>query len=131
MRRASKRSGFTLVEALTAVVLIAVGIVGTLGSLGAIAKSQSRAMDQETMQRLALQKYDEVAALKTVTSGEATGDFSDQNELRFNWRVDRTATGTGNLDSVLVTVSRINRPQERAEIEGLLCEPPTTSGGKQ
>ena len=41
MRRASKRSGFTLVEALTAVVLIAVGIVGTLGSLGAIAKSQS------------------------------------------------------------------------------------------
>jgi len=131
MRRASRRSGFTLIEAVTAAALLAIGVTGTMGTLGAITKAQNHAIDQETMQRLALQKYDEVQALNSVPTGSASGDFSDQNELRFNWTVDRTATGTGNLDSVTVRVSRIGTPSDYVQIQGLLCEPPPSSGGSQ
>ncbi len=127
MNRASK--GFTLVEALASVLLISVGIVGVIVGLGAMARSDSKALETEEMQRLAYHKYDEVVALGILPAGDSSGDFEDIGEKRFVWRAERTTIGPGNLDGIKVFVDRPgNNYQKGVEVQGVFCKPVPKDG---
>lgn len=81
------------------------------------------------MQRLALAKYDELVATGGLTTGEASGDFTDSGENRFVWSAQRTQSGIGNLDDVKVDVYRPEEGQNKGvEIEGFECRPVQTTG---
>lgn len=109
-------------EALASVALISLGIAVSTATLGRIAQARSRAQDAEEMQRLALQTYDEILALKTVTAGHAEGDYLDRGEKRFRWRADRTPTGEGNLELIRVEVSaRDDGFAHPTVLQGLVC----------
>jgi prepilin-type N-terminal cleavage/methylation domain-containing protein len=119
-------NGFTLIEAIAAVALMAIGICATLDGLAAISKAQARAMESELMQRLAFRKYDEILSEALLDSGSTSGDFKDIGENRFLWSAERTSTGDGNLDSLVVRVTRAGKNSDKgAFIEGLICRPST------
>jgi len=125
MRRA--RRGFTLVEALAALVLITVGLVATLQCIGAMTRARSRALETADMQRLAFRKYDEIIAENLLPSGSSDGNFEDVGEPRFTWHAERTALGVGGLDDLAVQVVRKGETYQHAtEVQGLICRP---SGG--
>jgi len=111
---------------LASVALIAIGIVACVSTLGKLQRNEARNLEAEQMQRLALRKYDEIAALGILPSGQASGDFLDVGERRFIWQASRIPTGTGNLDSIRVDVARKGESfQLGCQIEGLLCRPAT------
>jgi type II secretion system protein I len=127
-----RRRGFTLIEALVAVALLTGGIVAVLGSLGAMARTEARFRDQEQMQRLAVQKLDELVATIDVGAASESGDFKDQGEDRFVWSSDVGVTGVENLTAVTVTVRHTGSSETGspdAKVTSLVYLPPATDTG--
>ena len=73
-----RRRGFTLLEALAAVVLLGIGIVAAMGANAQIIHNEDRARSIERMQRLAQEKLAELVATGQATVS-TSGDFSDEN----------------------------------------------------
>jgi type II secretion system protein I len=123
------RRGFTLVEALASVALLAVGIVAAVGTLGRMAHSEALLQEKERMARLADEKLQELIGtgdFQTVTSG----DFQERGESRYLWSAALEPTGVENLEVVTVTVAR---QDERGELESVASQlifiPPVATGG--
>lgn len=121
--------GFTLIEALVAVVLAAVGVTASVGAFSVLAKSQARAMEKERMIRLATEKYHELAAMGNLTN--VGGTFEDRGEERYNWEAATDPTGIENLTQLTVTVSLTDEFQRQASetVYGAVYEEPQTAGG--
>src|SRR5579859_7109800 len=120
MRSGSR--GFTLIEAIAAAALLAIGIVACLDATRAMYRAADRSMLREDMERLAIRKYDEILALGAFTSGQTSGDFADIGERRFSWSATWSASGVQDLDVLRVDVNRVGVPTSDAyEVQGLYC----------
>jgi prepilin-type N-terminal cleavage/methylation domain-containing protein len=132
MSRGSR--AFTLIEALVAVALVGIGIAAAMGGLARLSASQYRARETERMQRLACQKYDELAATGALSSSDLNGDFADYSHEEYEWQATVEPTGVQDLNAVTITVDR--RGEEdgpSAKITGLVYEAPaglTPTGGQ-
>lgn len=126
----SAHKGFTLIEALAAIALLSIGIVGVLGGLSSLARGEARAREQELVQRLAIEKYDELVATAPDLAAPQNGDFEDRNLTGFRWESQSEPTGVENLEAITVTVTREPEtnlsPVGRAS--GLRFVPPVTTG---
>jgi Tfp pilus assembly protein PilV len=112
------RAAFTLIEALVAVALTAIGVVAVMGGMGALTR-----VEKERMQRLAIDKYHELSATGDRTT--SNGDFSDRNETRYVWTAAVEPTGVENLDQLTVTVRLTGADREREEVvSGLVYQAP-------
>lgn len=109
MSSGHSRRGFTLVEALAAVALIAVGVVAALNALGAMATSEGRARELEVMQRMAINKLHELTATGQATTA-MSGNFEDQNDTTYQWSLEVDTTGVTDLSAVTVSVTRRDNP---------------------
>lgn len=131
MRRHSSRvrRGFTLIEALAAVVLLGVGLVASLGALSAIRRSEYRAREAEVMLRLASDKYQELVATGQTTN-PASGDFSDRNDQNYRWSLSIESSGVTDLNAVTVIVQPQSASDDgpRQQVSGLVYVPPATTG---
>ena len=70
------RSGFSLVEALVAVVLAGGGIAALVSAIGATTRGESKAIQSEKMQRLAVQKLDEVIATQEPHTARIASEYA-------------------------------------------------------
>ncbi len=104
----SRRLGFTLIEALAAAALLGVGITASMSALGAIAGAETRAREHEKVQRLALQKYDELVSTNQQALASQSGDFTDRNLPGYSWNLAVDPSQVSNLDTVTVTVNKQN-----------------------
>ena len=126
---ARRRRGFTLVEAIVSVALLAVGIVAALSTIGQMTKTEGIVQEGERMRRLADEKLQELIATgdyETITEG----DFTERGENRYNWTSALEPTGVENLESLTVTVVRVNRRDDSGyEASQLIYIPPVETGG--
>jgi Tfp pilus assembly protein PilV len=130
MNRECKRAGFTLVEALVAVVLVAVGIVASLGAMGALSAAQSRSFERERIERLAVQKYDELVATGDYVAAGLSGDFTEWNQPGYVWDATVVPTGFENLEALEVTVRRATDEGPIGRASGLVFQPPVVGIGE-
>jgi len=120
--------GFTLIEALVATVVLAIGVVGVMGGYGAILNAERRLHESEQMQRLAHQKLDELVATGVATQGGQSGDFSDQDLPDIKWTVSSDTTSVANLNAISVTVTKgSGQDAPKSEARTLLYIAPTTA----
>ncbi|AIE87568.1 type IV pilus modification PilV family protein [Fimbriimonas ginsengisoli] len=129
-RRPTK--GFTLIEALVAVALLTGGIVAVLGALASMTRTESRFRDQDQMQRLAMQKLDELVSTSDNITAPQNGDFKDRDDDRFVWSSEEAPSGVENLDAITVTVRYAGNPAKNAPesvVSTLLYVPPTNTTG--
>lgn len=104
MSNGAKRRGYSMIEALVSVALLSIGIVAVLGAYTGLARTQRKAMESERMQRLAIDKYQELVGTEALQTQSLSGDFSDRGEDRYTWQATVETTGTENLSSLNVTV---------------------------
>jgi type II secretion system protein I len=86
----SRRSGFTLIEVLVAVAVLAIGISAGVRAMGAMAQSFAAAQDRETAVRLAGERLAVLESGVEQATGDAQGVF--ETEPRFRWQQSVTAS---------------------------------------
>jgi len=125
-------AGFTLIEALVAIVVVSIAVVGSMEAFHSLARTQTKAHDTELMQRLAFEKYDEEIVLAQTTLSNSSGNFDDRNLQGYTWSMDVTSTSVNDLMAVKVTVSRdtdANMPgAPKGVASGLYYQVQATSG---
>jgi prepilin-type N-terminal cleavage/methylation domain-containing protein len=128
MSRGFKRKGFSLVEALVSIALTGIGVAAVMGAIGSMTNAQTRLLDRERMQLLAVEKFDELVATGDFDF-DSSGDFVDRGEDRYEWTSTVATTGIENLSHLRVVV----RPQQdqaqlEVEVSGLVFDPPPATG---
>lgn len=123
------KKGFTLVEVVVSVALLAIGIVVSLGSLSAMTKTEVKLRKTEEMNRLAVQKIEEVLAVGNATTAETSGTFDDYGYTGYEWSLEVAPSGTENLDTIRVTVTEASANfSAGVSVSSLLYTPPSTTG---
>jgi prepilin-type N-terminal cleavage/methylation domain-containing protein len=123
------KKGFTLVEVVVSVALLAIGIVVSLGSLSAMTKTEFKLRKTEEMNRLAVQKIEEVLAVGNATTAETSGTFDDYGYTGYEWSLEVAPSGTENLDTIRVTVTEASANSSAGvSVSSLLYTPPSTTG---
>jgi len=124
-----RHRGFTLIEAIVSVALLAVGIVAALSAIGQMTKTEGIVQEGERMRRLADEKLQELIATgdyQTITEG----DFTERGENRYSWSTVLDPTGVENLESLTVTVVHVNRRDDSGyKASQLIYVPPVATGG--
>ena len=116
-----------MVEAIASVILVGVGIAATLGGLSSLSKAEADGQDRERMERLAMQKFDELVATGNATTAQS-GDFTDHGISDITWQSQVSSTGVDNLNHISVTVQRSNDTKSPiAVFDSLQYVPPTTT----
>ena len=127
----NSNKGFSLIEAMVACTLVAVGITSAIRGYSALTRSQATIQERERMQRLAVSKYDEILATGLDTSA-TSGDFQDYNDPRYKWTLTVETTTTTGLDTVKIVVAAVDtNDTNQVEVSGMVFtpEPPTTTTG--
>ena len=106
------RRGFTILEVLVAATLLGVGVAAVLGGIKSVNAAEGRARELEVMQRLAVDKLEELKATTDTFAAGDNGDFVDRNLDDYVWEMQVEPTGIEYLDGVTVTV------RKRSEAEG-------------
>ena len=123
------KKGFTLVEVVVSVALLAIGIVVSLGSLSAMTKTEVKLRKTEEMNRLAVQKIEEVLAVGNAATAETSGTFDDYGYTGYEWSLEVAPSGTENLDTIRVTVTEASANSSAGvSVSSLLYTPPSTTG---
>ena len=123
------KKGFTIVEVVVSVALLAIGIVVSLGSLSALTKTEVKLRKTEEMNRLAVQKIEEVLAVGNATTAETSGTFDDYGYTGYEWSLEVAPSGTENLDTIRVTVTEASANSSAGvSVSSLLYTPPSTTG---
>jgi prepilin-type N-terminal cleavage/methylation domain-containing protein len=123
------KKGFTLVEVVVSVALLSIGIVVSLGSLSAMTKTEVKLRKTEEMNRLAVQKIEEVLAVGNATTAETSGTFDDYGYTGYEWSLEVAPSGTENLDTIRVTVTEASANSSAGvSVSSLLYTPPSTTG---
>ena len=123
------KKGFTLVEVVVSVALLAIGIVVALGSLSAMTKTEVKLRKTEEMNRLAVQKIEEVLAVGNATTAETSGTFDDYGYTGYEWSLEVAPSGTENLETIRVTVTEASANSSAGvSVSSLLYTPPSTTG---
>lgn len=129
MFKGRKRFGFTLIEALVAATLAGIGVAAAVGAFGALTRGQARTNEKERMVRLAVDKYEELSAMGSLTN--VGGTFADQGEDRYLWEAAVDTTGIENVSQLTVTISLSDSLGREAteSVTGLVYEEPLSTGG--
>ncbi len=120
--------GFTLIEAMAAVVLLGIGIVGAMGANAQVIQNESRARQTERLQSLARQKLAELVATGQATTS-TNGDFTDQQEPNVTWNLEVNTSGITNLNAVTLTVQKAGTTGEYRLDTLVYVAPLTTTTG--
>ncbi len=94
-------------------------------------RAEARSRDQDLLQRLADEKYEEFVATQADLRAPSSGDFEDRGLSDIDWEAESEATGVENLQSITVKV-QARRGSERdpvGQASGLVYVPPATQGG--
>ena len=127
MQRA-RSAGFTLVEVLVALAVIALGLTAVIKALGDYTEAASYTRQKTLASWVATNKLTEIAVAPTWP---ALGDYDEDVEFaRQEWRcaIEVSETAVMNLRRVDVSVSLVDKPDVVVHKVSALIEPPAPQG---
>jgi len=134
----TRRSGFTLIEVMVTSIIVAVAVAGVFDGIRSMAKTEVKANTADLLQRLAVEKVNDLEILSDPSVGGDNGDFSDRGYPDIMWTADVETASITNVDELTVTVSQgtdsqtittmVYVPQE-SSTTGTTTTTTTTPGG--
>jgi type II secretory pathway pseudopilin PulG len=118
-----RTGGFSLVEALVAIMILGVGIVGISEGITTALRSTKDAERETIASLLAAGRIELLRADGFITDGEEEGDFEDEFPL-YRWRQRTTPAGISGLHEVLVTIELAATGQKVFELRTMLFDAP-------
>ena len=128
MSRRPAKAGFSLVEALVAVILAGGGIAALVTALGSTERAEARTLSAEKMLRFAEQKLQESIATKDFNS--QSGDFTDQGAPDLDWTLSQETTSVDDLEYITVTVSKADGTGSSQSARTLFYQTQTASAAR-
>lgn len=122
--RSVRRFGFTLIEMMVATVLVGIGVASVFGGIRSLTKTDLKAREAALLQRLAVQKFNQLGNVANPDTEDNKGDFTDQGYADVSWTLTVEASGTENVEQVTVTATR---GDEEQSLTGLVFVRPTTT----
>lgn len=93
-------------------------------ALGAMAKNSARIQQSAQIQRLAVMKLSELVATGGAQNGNASGDFSEQEQPNLSWELATQPSGTQDLLVLTLTVTDTNQPDAAFEVSTIQYQLP-------
>ncbi len=126
-----RRRGFTLIEAVVAIALLAIGITATIGALGSLTKAEVGVMEREKLHRLAIEKHQELVATGDYATGALEGEFAGFGRDGYQWEAAYGPTGIEGVNRLTVQTSRTQSGQgPSGSADGLIYVPPQDTAGE-
>ncbi len=124
MQRSKKQTGFTLIEALIATVLVAVGVVAALQGIVAVQRGQAHVQDADLLQRLAAEKLNDLRYQSDPSQLGTGGNYLDRGYPNIDWSATVASTSVDNVDQVTVTATK---GTESESLTTMIYVQPTTT----
>jgi len=124
----NRSAGFTLIEVLVALAVIALGLTAVIKALGEYTETANYTRQKTLASWIATNKLTEIAVAPTWPS---IGDYDEDVEFaRQKWRcaILVSETAVENLRRVDVSVSLLDRPERVIHKVSALIEPPAPAG---
>lgn len=115
-KQAPTRRGFTLVEALAALVLLGVGIAAVVTAQGSLGRTESRMQELQVMARLAESKLAELMATEAANVSD-TGDFTLEGDNDHEWELVVDPSGVENVNALRLIVRKVGGRANDPEYE--------------
>jgi hypothetical protein len=119
-------------------IIVAVAVAGVFDGIRSMAKTEVKANTADLLQRLAVEKVNDLEILSDPSVGGDNGDFSDRGYPDIMWTADVETASITNVDELTVTVSQgtdsqtittmVYVPQE-SSTTGTTTTTTTTPGG--
>jgi type II secretion system protein I len=132
MGMGNRRSGFTLIEVLVAVAVLAIGISAGVRAIGAMAQSSAAAEDRATAARLATERLAVLEAGVEESTGDAQGQFETEPRFRWQQSVAASSEQPGVLEATVTILWQDGDLERHYDVTTYLLETPTettTTGG--
>jgi prepilin-type N-terminal cleavage/methylation domain-containing protein len=118
------RRGFTLVEALVAVILCGVGVVAAMQALASLQKTNINAVHAERLLRLATNKIEEIGVTSPITETPTDGDFTEDGAPDATYNID---IQVGSVDGTYVVTITATDQVTQQSLSTVLFDATTTS----
>ncbi len=132
LNKHSRRSGFSLVEVLAALVIFSVSIVALMEGIGHSTSMQHELIQRQHALALAENLLETTRAAENFDEAEQSGDF-DGADAGFSWRLNVDATDRKDLNKVTATITWKDGTREmESKISTLMIKrvrPDETSAG--
>jgi len=105
VKRYNQHSGFTLIEVLVALVLLAIGLSAMVKSASENTLNTAYLRDKYLASLVATNKLNEMRVLKTWPGIARTNGYIEMVKLRWRWDMEIKSTPDANLRRVILRVS--------------------------
>jgi general secretion pathway protein I len=105
LKKKTSAQGFTLLEVLVAVAILAIAMVAILKANVQNLDSLTKSREMTTASLLASSKLAEIEAAGVANWSESQGDFGEDYP-EFTWQVETTSTEVDGLERITVIVQR-------------------------
>ena len=106
-------------------------MTSAMGGLAAMAKADRQIREREFLQRLAVQKYEEIVSTNQFETAELSGSFDSANAANYEWSASVEPSGEESLEILTVTVNRTGDTEgPHSVLDGLIFNPPVEGGAQ-
>lgn len=120
----SRQHGFTLMEVLVAVAVLALGMTAVIGAAGSSTRLGSELRDRTFADWVAM---NELTSIRLATTAPASGDMNgdaDMGGAKWHWKATVSGTEDPNLLRIDVAVSTADKPDDVIEtVSGFMGKP--------
>ena len=122
-----RQRGFTLMEVLVALAVVAISLTALIGAVGRITHNDSGLRDRTFADWVAMNELTSIRLAKTIPQGGSLDGDADMGGQKWHWKATFSATADPNLERVDVTVGTADKPDDAIwTVSGFLGNPQGT-----